>query len=73
MSICWLEHVLGCTEDMLLPLLLQGTVVIRSRQLVVVKHTPEGVPVSRERNEPVALYCDIIRDEFWAEHPELLA
>lgn len=51
----------------------QGTTVVRLRSLVVVKHLEDGTPVTRERAEPTALHCDIIRDDFWKQHPHLLA
>jgi tRNA(His) guanylyltransferase len=51
----------------------KGSIVIRRKCIVVVKTDAEGRPIERERVEPVVLHCDIIRDEFWREHPELLA
>jgi hypothetical protein len=38
----------------------------------VAKVREDGAAVERERVEPCALHCDIIRDGFWGEHPELL-
>ena len=51
----------------------QGSVVVRCRERVVVKHTAEGAPVERERPGLRVLHTDIIRDAFWEEHPEVLA
>jgi len=51
----------------------KGSVVIRQREKVVVKHKEDGTPVQRERVAPVVLHVDIIREAFWKEHPELLA
>ena len=50
----------------------QGSVVVRQR----VKHTKtaaDGQQRERERLELCVLHCDIIKDAFWAERPELLA
>ncbi len=47
--------------------------VVRARRRVVVKTTPEGAPVERERSVVEVLHCDLIRDAFWQERPELLA
>ena len=41
-----------------------------------VKHTrtaADGRTIERERLQPCVLHCDIIKDAFWAERPELLA
>lgn len=43
------------------------------KEQVEVKQLPDGTPVIRERCLPCVLHTDIIRDKFWAEHPELLA
>jgi hypothetical protein len=52
---------------------LQGSVVIRQQQQVVVKQLEDGTPVVRSRTVPVVMYCDIIRDTpFWESHPEIL-
>ncbi|PNH04219.1 putative tRNA(His) guanylyltransferase [Tetrabaena socialis] len=51
----------------------KGSVVLRTRALVEVKRREDGQPVLRERSVPTVLHVDLIRDEFWAEHPELLA
>jgi len=53
-------------------MLLQGSVVIRQK-VVVQKPTADGGTKEKERLEPCVLHCDIIRDEFWHQHPELLA
>lgn len=45
--------------------------VIRQR-VMVQKQTPDGRTKEKERLHPVVLHCDIIRDEFWQQHPELL-
>lgn len=54
------------------PPLLQGSVVIRQR-VTVEKQTPDGRIKLKERLQPVVLHCDIIKDDFWQQHPELLA
>ncbi|EFN59318.1 hypothetical protein CHLNCDRAFT_19326 [Chlorella variabilis] len=51
---------------------LQGSIVIRQR-VMHVKQTADGGTKEKERLEPCVLHCDIIRDAFWAQHPELLA
>lgn len=33
----------------------------------------DGSTKEREVTEPTVLHCDVIRDSFWREHPELLA
>ena len=55
-----------------LPGRLQGSVVIRQR-VKRQKETADGRLVERERLEACVLHCDIIRDDFWRQHPELLA
>ncbi|KAL4437020.1 hypothetical protein ABPG75_004159 [Micractinium tetrahymenae] len=50
----------------------KGSVVIRQR-VTVQKQMPDGRTKQKERLEPVVLHCDIIRDDFWRQHPELLA
>lgn len=45
--------------------------VIRQRVLRA-RTTADGRTVERERLEATVLHCDIIKDAFWAEHPELL-
>lgn len=52
--------------------MLQGSVVIRQR-VTVQKQTTDGRTKQKERLQPVVLHCDIIRDAFWQQHPELLA
>lgn len=46
--------------------------MIRQR-VMHVKQTADGGTKEKERLEPCVLHCDIIRDAFWAQHPELLA
>lgn len=50
----------------------KGSVVIRQR-VTVEKQTPDGRIKLKERLQPVVLHCDIIKDDFWQQHPELLA
>jgi hypothetical protein len=52
--------------------LLQGSVVIWQR-VKFLKQASDGQTREKERQEPVVLHCDIIRDAFWTQHPELLA
>lgn len=46
--------------------------VVRTRQPTVVKHREDGTPVVRERLEPAIMHCDIIKDEFWTTHSNIL-
>lgn len=46
--------------------------MIRQR-VTVEKQTADGRTKLKERMEPCVLHCDIIRDEFWRQHPDLLA
>lgn len=50
----------------------QGSVVIRQR-VRHTKTTADGRTKEKERLEVTVLHCDIIRDAFWKEHPQLLA
>lgn len=49
----------------------KGSVVIR-QQVMVEKQAADGRIKTKERMQPTVLHCDIIRDEFWQKHPELL-
>jgi tRNA(His) guanylyltransferase len=51
----------------------KGSVVLRAAAPYVAKTLPDGTAVTRERVGPVVLHVDLIRDEFWAARPELLA
>ncbi|KAI8469703.1 MAG: histidine tRNA 5'-guanylyltransferase [Monoraphidium minutum] len=50
----------------------KGSVVVRVRDRVVVKHRDDGTPVERERPGVAVLHDDIIGDAFWREHPDIL-
>ncbi|KIZ00415.1 tRNA(His) guanylyltransferase [Monoraphidium neglectum] len=50
----------------------KGSVVVRRRERVVVKHRDDGTPVERERPGLAVLHCDIIGERFWQEHPDIL-
>lgn len=52
---------------------MQGSVVIRERTRIVVKHREDGTPVERERLQLQVLYCDVIAQSFWDEHPHVLS
>eukprot|EP00877_Chromochloris_zofingiensis_P006558 jgi/Chrzof1/2155/Cz11g04100.t1 len=51
----------------------KGSVVIRERTRIVVKHREDGTPVERERLQLQVLYCDVIAQSFWDEHPHVLS
>jgi hypothetical protein len=51
---------------------LQGSVVLRQPVKYVAKVRDDGSVVERTRVEAAVVHCDIIRDEFWQQHPELL-
>eukprot|EP00803_Ostreobium_quekettii_P007064 evm.model.scf_1407.1 EVM.evm.TU.scf_1407.1 scf_1407:1527-6227(+) len=51
----------------------KGSVVIWESRQEVVKSMPNGDPVRRERRFPTVQHVDIIRDEFWLQHPEILS
>jgi tRNA(His) guanylyltransferase len=48
----------------------KGSVIIRCKQLVS-GSASEGT--EKWRNVPTVMHVDIIKDEFWQQHPELLA
>lgn len=50
----------------------QGSVVIRQREMVTVKREASQQEVTREVMIPVVLHVDIIGESFWNEHPSLL-
>ncbi|GFR47391.1 hypothetical protein Agub_g9107 [Astrephomene gubernaculifera] len=50
----------------------KGSVVIRQKALLEVKRREDGSPVLRERSVPTVMHADIIRDDFWEAHPQLL-
>lgn len=49
----------------------KGSVVIRQKCSIDVVDE-SGTVSKRERTEVVVVHCDIIRDQFWNEHPEIL-
>lgn len=53
--------------------MLQGSVVIRSKEQKTKKHAGDGTPVQREVSEVVVIHDDIIGNSFWKGHPDLLA
>jgi hypothetical protein len=60
----------SCEEDGVSAV--QGSVVVRQR-VKHVRQTEDGRTKERERLEPCVLHCDIIKDGFWRENPQLLA
>jgi len=50
----------------------KGSVVVRARERVVVKHREDGAPVERERPVVTVLHTDIIGERFWEQHPDIL-
>lgn len=51
----------------------KGSVVLRRREDVVVKHKPDGTPVVRQRSSIVVVHEDIIGDRFYQDNPSILA
>lgn len=49
----------------------KGTVIIR-QDTEVTSANSKGQDVTRTRRIPTVLHVDIIRDEFWEHHPEIL-
>ncbi|KAJ2294539.1 tRNA-histidine guanylyltransferase 1-like [Coemansia sp. RSA 2706] len=49
----------------------KGSVLIRGKELVDVPDS-QGVVTKRTHGVVLTLHCDIIRDKFWNEHPEIL-
>ncbi|KAI8322558.1 putative tRNA guanylyltransferase-like protein [Martensiomyces pterosporus] len=49
----------------------KGSVLIRGKELADVVG-PDGLPTKRTRTVVQILHCDIIKDEFWNGHPEIL-
>jgi hypothetical protein len=47
-------------------------VVIRAKHRKVVKYLEDGSPVERDVSTPIVSHVDIIGDQFWREHPDLL-
>lgn len=53
--------------------LMQGSVLVREKQLQQVKVREDGTPVMREKQAIVVHHTDIIRDTpFWTDRPGLL-
>ena len=52
---------------------MQGTVIIRQKQMQVVKHQADGTPVERLVMAPLVLHDDIISETFWEQHVDILA
>ncbi|KAK9820495.1 hypothetical protein WJX72_010876 [[Myrmecia] bisecta] len=51
----------------------KGSIVVRQRQRVVVKHGEDGTPVEREVSVPTVLHVDIIGNQFWVDNPQILS
>lgn len=51
----------------------KGSVIICNKEIVVAKYKPDGTAVLRPRKKHDILYCDIISDDFWTRHPDLLS
>jgi tRNA(His) guanylyltransferase len=51
----------------------KGSTIVRRAVQVVVKEKEDGTKVERMQQQLVVLYCDIMKQTFWDEHPELLA
>ena len=51
----------------------QGSVVIRHKQAAAAKPCSDGAAVTRTATVLPVLHVDIIKDDFWLEHPALLA
>jgi tRNA(His) guanylyltransferase len=50
----------------------KGSVVIREHVEVTQGLREDGTPVERVRTQERVLHCDIIGQQFWDEHPQLL-
>lgn len=50
----------------------KGSIVIRNRAKVIVKYKEDGTAVERDRFLIQVMHCDLIRDDFWVQHPDIL-
>jgi tRNA(His) guanylyltransferase len=51
----------------------KGSIVVWVARQVVAKVRPDGTEVVRTKREPVVLHEDLILDDFWERHPEILS
>ncbi|KAJ1799274.1 tRNA-histidine guanylyltransferase 1-like [Coemansia sp. RSA 2399] len=50
----------------------RGSVLIRDKRIVDVPG-PDGVPAKRTKTFVSTLHCDIVKNKFWEQHPDILA
>ena len=53
--------------------LLQGSVILRTKLKAIEKHLEDGAPMEGEVTTLMVCHDDIISRNFWDQHPELLA